>query len=576
MATVEELSDALRNADAAGDKDGARILADEIVKMRGEKPQSLSGLGAAAAGGLGRGTAGLLGLPGDIGSVASWATDKAGELAGAAPETVGKFKELAKQSFQRTPFLSAFAQDGAAAVQKKMEGITGELPKPNTTAEKYVSTIAEFVPGAAVMGPGGVVRRLMSQAVAPGVGAEAAGQYFEGTKIEPYARLGGAVAGATVPGALARVANPMRPSIQRSEAGDVLRGEGVNPTAGQETGSPILRALESPFGGNNEQQLESLTAAAMRRAGEPGGRLTRQAGDQMLDRIGQTFDDLAARNVGVNDRQFINEGTGIVDRYRGLVSAPNRAPAIDNYVQEIGNALQQHGGQLPGAVYQSLRSRMEATARGMTQTEGRNAVRDLRHALDDMMERSIAANNPGDLGGWQEARRQYRNALPLEQAATSGGDAVAQGLLTPGKLSQAVTAVHGRRNRFRGQGEFSELADAADALLRPLPNSGTPVRSFAAAIPAGIGAGLGTLAGSPAGPGGMAGGGMIGAALGHALTGAAVNNPISQAYLAGRIPGQAAFRETSSTAPRDALVQALLRLQEPAPLRITVSPSDAR
>ncbi len=37
MATVEELSDALRNADAAGDNDGARILADEIVKMRQPK-----------------------------------------------------------------------------------------------------------------------------------------------------------------------------------------------------------------------------------------------------------------------------------------------------------------------------------------------------------------------------------------------------------------------------------------------------------------------------------------------------------------------------------------------------------
>lgn len=39
MATLEELSTALRNADAAGDTEAARILASEIVKMRGEKQE---------------------------------------------------------------------------------------------------------------------------------------------------------------------------------------------------------------------------------------------------------------------------------------------------------------------------------------------------------------------------------------------------------------------------------------------------------------------------------------------------------------------------------------------------------
>ena len=41
MASLDELQNALRNADAAGDANAARMLAAEIVKMRGSEPRSV-------------------------------------------------------------------------------------------------------------------------------------------------------------------------------------------------------------------------------------------------------------------------------------------------------------------------------------------------------------------------------------------------------------------------------------------------------------------------------------------------------------------------------------------------------
>ena len=72
--------------------------------------------------------------------------------------------------------------------------IANVLPQPTTEAGQYARTIGEFAP-AAVAGPGGLVRRIATQDVAPAVASEAAGQLTEGTEAEPYARVGAAVLG---------------------------------------------------------------------------------------------------------------------------------------------------------------------------------------------------------------------------------------------------------------------------------------------------------------------------------------------------------------------------------------------
>lgn len=83
----------------------------------------------------------------------------------------------------------------AASLTKNFEDNVTPLHVPETTAGKFAETVGEFAP-AALGGPGGVGKKLITQAVIPGVASEAAGEATEGSSLEPYARaLAGVGAG---------------------------------------------------------------------------------------------------------------------------------------------------------------------------------------------------------------------------------------------------------------------------------------------------------------------------------------------------------------------------------------------
>ncbi len=137
---------------------------------------SLAGSAKAVASGAGEGVIGLLGLPALAADLGSRGIDY---LAGTNT----------RQGV--APFVDKL---GSENIRRAVEGVTGEFYKPQTTAEKYLHTTAEFLPALAA-GPGGVARRLATQVVAPGVASEAAGQIAEGTGYEPVARVAGALGG---------------------------------------------------------------------------------------------------------------------------------------------------------------------------------------------------------------------------------------------------------------------------------------------------------------------------------------------------------------------------------------------
>jgi hypothetical protein len=78
--------------------------------------------------------------------------------------------------------------------QDTRENISGALYQPQNTVEEYLRTIGTMVPGAAAV-PGRLAGNLARYAIAPGVASEAAGQLTEGTALEPYARMAGAMLG---------------------------------------------------------------------------------------------------------------------------------------------------------------------------------------------------------------------------------------------------------------------------------------------------------------------------------------------------------------------------------------------
>lgn len=468
-------------------------------------------VGASVASGVGRGVADIVGLPGTLNNLFDQGVSYVTGLDAPPPN----------------PFNAQNARAGLSA-------LTGGASdyKPTTTAGEFGSTVGEFLPGAALFG-GANPSNLLINGVAPAVTSEAAGQLTEGSSIEPYARV---IAALVTPSAVSKAITPIGVSPERQAASNILRSEGVQPTAGQITGSRNLRAMEGELGGGSaasvmERQGEQFTSAALRRAGINADRATPEVIDNAFTRIGQQFDDLASRNQIVPDPQF---GQDLGDTFRQYVSVTPesaRSPIVEDLVSDL--TAQASTGPISGDFFQRTTSRLAKMIRSTTDVDRREALQGIRDALDDAMERSIVQANPNDLGAWQNARTQYRNMLVIEKAATGAGENAAAGLISPSALRNAVVQ-QSRRAYARGQGDFADLARSGEAVMRPLPDSGTATRLNARTLGGLTGAGggiVGTAAGGPmAGIAGALAGAAVPAVAGNAL----MSRPV-QRYLANAL-----------------------------------------
>lgn len=378
-------------------------------------------------------------------------------------------------------------------------------------------------------------------------GAQGALSAEPDSRLEGFAKgtLTGAGVGAAAPlaisgatNAIRRAVTPLPVSAERQAAADVLRNEGVDLSAGQLSGSKGLRYAESEIGGRaaenlSDRQSEQFTRAALSRAGETADRATPEVIDHAFNRIGQRFDALAARNQIVPDQQLAGDLQNVVSEYSSIVPESLRSPVVNNVANDIVDAMRR--GPIDGEAYQSLRSQLDRAARqSRANPQLSDALRGMRNSLDDAMQRSIAATNPRDLGAWQQARRQYRNMLVIEKAASGAGENAALGLISPSQLRNA-TVQQGRRAYARGQGDFADLARAGEALMKPMPQSGTAPRLRAQNLGAFLPAILGGSAGAGVGgPVGAAAGIAAGAAIPR-LFGSLMMSPVGQRYLQNQV-----------------------------------------
>jgi hypothetical protein len=467
-----------------------------------------------------------------------------------------------------------FGDEIAAGIRAPISGrsYTEELAEQErlTNAEKRraggAGTVAELAGGRALALPsagGAAVER------GHGLGRVALGSGIDGALVggltgfsgpgsmderldgaESGAKFGG-VLGIAAPFAVAagsklfqKAVSPFASSAERSKAVETLAREGVETTAGQKTGSKNLRYLESEIGGAAasdimERQGEQFTKAALKRAGISANRASPEVIDEAFERIGQQFDDLAARNVLKPDDTLVKELRTAYNEYGSMVPPAARAPIVDELANDIVAAVKTQG-QIDGAVYQSLRSRLERMARrSKADPDLSGVLRDFRGALDSGMERSILRTNPKDAGAWNKVRKHYRNMLVLEDAVTRAGENAAQGLISPSALRGATKTKQGTRAYARGQGDFADLARAGEAVLKPLPDSGTASRTWArnlgAMSPAMLGAGGGGYYGAQ--EGGLQGAivGALGGMLAPRIVGQMMMSKTGQRYLANQL-----------------------------------------
>lgn len=409
-----------------------------------------------------------------------------------------------------------------------------------------LAPISQGASFASTIGRGTAIGSLLGAAQGAGEAAESSDvpkEVLDGAKT-------GALLGAAFPfvtEGLKRIITPVRMPPERQVLADKLAKEGIDLTAGQKTGSKPLQYLESTLGDMpgagaksaevQRRQLQQYTEAALRRVGSNAKLATPEALDDAYRALGQQFDDLAARNTLQIDKKFALDVGRAAKEYVELVPQSQRAPVVGGIVDDIISLSRENGGKLPGEFYQSLRSRLDKAARGTGDVQLAGFLRSMRNALDDGMQRSIPPTS-GDAAAWRIARKQYKNFLAIEKAATGAGEMAAEGFISPAQLRNAVVN-QGRRAYAKGDGDLADLARAG-TLLNPLPNSGTAPRAWAQ----GLLTGGGIMTGDPY---------MAAASVAApALLGRTLMSRPMQAYLGNQIAGAGVSPAT------DAALQLLL------------------
>lgn len=478
---------------------------------------------------------------------------------------------------------------GSQTFRDLMTSTNSILPESQVPIERFVRRVGQDVGAGIIPGVGFAARAgrplatLASDVLysaGSGAGAATAQSMGDAGIIDdnPFWELAGSILGvgsvAGLSAAGSRLITPNPASPARLEQADVLESEGVELSAGQRTGSKPLQYFESEMGGAQiadltERQAEQFTQAALRRAGINANRATPEVLNRAYLQMGVEFDRLAAQNTVLLDNQFVSDISSAAGDYASVVPDTLRSPIVSNLLTEFQTALQNSVGRvwLGGEGYQSLRSRLETLARNTkNNVELAQFFREFRESLDDAAERSIAQNNPADVGAWRQVRNDYRNFLAIERAATGGGESSALGLISPAQLRMAAVQ-QSRRNYALGRDDLGDLARAGVATMTPLPQSGTAPRQAAQRL----------LMGLPtAGAGGTAGlilGGPVGAAAGAALGLAAPSvvrratlSPLGQRYLGNQLIPQG----TPLPRPGAGTGAALVINEQPRPLRIDV------
>jgi hypothetical protein len=540
---------------------------DEFVPDDGEH------LARALGAGVVKGTTGIVGGLGDIRDLAGRAAEYVGAKVGVPDlkeKAAGAIQRLGEQPTALGGFvkLATAAPTGAEVRRAVEEHTTGPLYEPKTRGERVAGTIGEFLPGSALSparSVAGVMANALRYGAVPGATSELAGQAAHASAfpwLETPARMGASL---LTPAGVGRAALPgtaRRAIPEDVEMARALQREGVQPSVGQILGEKKLKFKEEEIHPEfNRQQLEQFTAAAGNRIGLPATRLTHGPGGnftQRLDEIGDQFNQLSQRNTLHADQQLVQDLGQIHHDYHNIpgIYKPETLAAVNGMIGRISSALSHTGGTMAGGDYQALRSGIKKAAMG-ADTEKSAALHDVVEALDNTMERSIARTNPVDARLWPQARRDYRNALVLEDALGKSGSGTSKGIITPSQLESSAKSIYGKRAYLRGQDDFSNLSTPGTALLERLPSSGTTERAeakgglFANATTKLTGAALGTAAAPHLGHEPVTGllMGELAAIMAQPLVNRSID-PVKRAltmsgpaiaYRTGQFPGQAAL-----------------------------------
>lgn len=462
MATLEQLESALRAADAAGNETDARILAKEIVRMRGE----------------------VQGQPEQKPAVTMPVHDPASRIGPFEAAIIGAGRSATRigQGVQQIKNWLTGNEQAAAELKSRVEE---ESRLYGPLAKKYpiATGIGESLPAMAV--PIGSPASLLGMAVRTGLATALPGALEYGSPEERAKRavvggLGGALGGAAGYG-VGKLLQPVRNAAGVSDdAVNAAKRIGYPVTAGDITQNPALMNFENRLArspgsaatmkGIADAKQTALNKAAARAIGENADNVGEGVLASARNRIGGEFTSLQQKTAPQLGDDFINALT-VIDS-ENVARGPFASSEISRLVDKGLDLASQ--GKLSGNAYKTIHTTLarEGTKafRAGDSTLGQ-AYKTIRESLDDAAKASLT---DADKAAWDTVRKQWSAFKVLTK-----GNVAEAGNVSAARAASAV------RTKFPGfrygemTGDIADIARVGEAFKSVTnPNSGNLVQQM--------------------------------------------------------------------------------------------------
>lgn len=460
-ADLKQLEAALRAADAAGNVEDARRLAQAYAAARTQPKADFSSV---------QGDARTVAAP-TSGDFARQAYDDSPALLKPFISAGAELTSLGRGIGQfLTPNDSAIHQrltDAANADAPYQSGPHGL----SAVAGRALPYLATLPLGGPAVGTAGRV------ALAAGEGAAYGGLQQTGTG---ESRLANALTGAALGGGGAATggllalygksaAKAIRPEVRALY--DKAKAFGITLTPAQLSDSRLMKYLSHQFGmlpfsggaARTEQQAGQFNRKLAEQIGVDAPAVTPEVYAAKKAADSAKFDELTGRNNLMVD-------AGLVQKLQNLVGEADIVGVGDQARKAVSAlyAKMDANQTVPGRAYQGLDSVLgKATKAGDTASHYVGAI---RNAIREAMDASIS---PQDAAAWSQLRREYANRKTIAPlVAKSDG-----GPLPPAQLMGRVTANNAGKERMASNrgGTMGDLARVGQA-MKPPPSSGTGER----------------------------------------------------------------------------------------------------
>lgn len=424
-------------------------------------------IGMSAASGTVQGIAGGLDAPNTLLEAGSAGISK---LTGGDPQTI---REGALQSVGNVPVVGGALQQyiGSPNVSQAAQQVAPDLVnyEPRTEGGEITQRVTEFVPFAG--------KKVVTQGVMPALTSYAAGNIegIEGTGAQLPVEIATAI---LTPFIAKKVISPRGGQItgETKKSLDILKKEGVIPTAGQTYDDDVIMAWEDATKAGRDlaqTAYEQFSRAALKRIGINAAYASAEDLERVYREMGQVFNntidgiDTTARKIVPSNKQM-DSVVETLEAYTGQVN-PGQAAPIFRQLFAAFKASNQTGQTLSA----NQMKRFHETINRMTRrgdTDG-DYAREILPVLKEMINDHLGKEGAK---AWQEVNGRYRDFLAIERTLKSG-EGLYTGLVVPNKLASATQQVFNRSNLF-GKSDLGQLAKAGGDVMKRLPQSGTQPR----------------------------------------------------------------------------------------------------